>query len=155
MAGVHCFSKLTYRIVWKTTPRYMSFSQKKIRIIHEILKYLCSDNANFKAIFSHYIPGRVVIKVALFSRLYGIYFEQSSERVEYNQRLCTTTYALWGLLNWALLTGFWYKLFRVCPSNDPEPSVNILRKYNVALNRASKSIYGLASYTVCLLRTKY
>ena len=39
----------------------------------------------------------------------------------------------------ALLTGFWRKLFRVCPSNDPEPSVNIFSKYNVALNRASKS----------------
>ena len=54
-------SKTKYRIVWKTTPRYMIFSQKKIRIIHEVLKYLCSDNANFMAIFSHYIPGRVVI----------------------------------------------------------------------------------------------
>ena len=39
----------------------------------------------------------------------------------------------------ALLTGFWHKLFRVCASNDPEPSVNIFSKYNVALNRASKS----------------
>ena len=40
---------------------YMIFSPKEIRIIHEVLKYLCSDNANFMAIFSHYIPGRVVI----------------------------------------------------------------------------------------------
>ena len=49
------------RIVWKTTPRHMIFSPKEIRIIHEVLKYLCSDNANFKAVFSHYIPGRVEI----------------------------------------------------------------------------------------------
>ena len=65
------FITFKYRIVWKTTPRYMIFSPKNIRIIHEVLKYLCSDNADFMAIFSHYIPGRVIIQVALYSRLYG------------------------------------------------------------------------------------
>ena len=59
--GLRFMTLKSYHIVWKTTPRYMIFSQKKIRIIHEVLKYLCSDNANFMAIFSHYIPGRVVI----------------------------------------------------------------------------------------------
>ena len=53
--------ELTYRIVWKTTRRYIYITRTETRIIHEVLKYLCSDNANFMAIFSHYIPGRVVI----------------------------------------------------------------------------------------------
>ena len=59
--GLRFMTLKSYHIVWKTTPRYMIFSQKKIRIIHEVLKYLCSDNANFMAILSHYIPGCVAI----------------------------------------------------------------------------------------------
>ena len=61
-ASTEAETEVTYRIVWKTTPRYMIFSQKKIRIIHEVLKYLCSDNANFMAILSHYIGGRIVFQ---------------------------------------------------------------------------------------------
>ena len=56
-----CYLSFTYRIIWKTTRRYIYITRTETRIIHEILKYLCSDNANFKAIFSHYNPGRVVI----------------------------------------------------------------------------------------------
>ena len=41
--------------------RYIYITRTETRIIYEVLKYLCSDNANFMAIFSHYIPGRVVI----------------------------------------------------------------------------------------------
>ena len=63
--------KLIYRIVPKTTPRYIKFCQIKIRTINEVLQYLCSYNANSMAIFSPYIRGCVVIKVILFSGLYG------------------------------------------------------------------------------------
>ena len=52
---------LNYRIVWKTTQRYVYIMRTENRIIHEVLEYLCSDNANFMAIFSQYIPSRVVI----------------------------------------------------------------------------------------------
>ena len=55
--------------------RYIYITRTETRIIHEVLKILCSDNANFMAILSHYIGGRVVIKVVLFSRLYGTYIE--------------------------------------------------------------------------------
>ena len=41
--------------------RYIYITRTETRIIHEVLEYLCSDNANLMAIFSHYIPGRVVI----------------------------------------------------------------------------------------------
>ena len=34
---------------------------------------------------------------------------------------------LYGLYR-VLLTGFWHKRFRVCASNDPEPSVNVFSK---------------------------
>ena len=60
-----------YRIVPKTTLRYMKFCQIKIRTINEVLQYLCSYNANSMAIFLPYIRGRVVIKVVLFSGLYS------------------------------------------------------------------------------------
>ena len=48
--------------------RYMIFSPKKIRIIHLVLKYLCSDNANFMAIFLHYIPGHVVFQTIQYNK---------------------------------------------------------------------------------------
>ena len=42
---------------------------------------------------------------------------------------------MWFVLNYrALLTGFWGKLFRVCPSSDPEPSISIFSKNNITLN---------------------
>ena len=50
-----------YRIVLNTMSHYIHIMRTETRIIQEVLKYLCSDNANFMAIFSHYIPGRVVI----------------------------------------------------------------------------------------------
>ena len=49
----------------------MKFAQMKIRVIHEVSKYLCSYNANFFAIFSPYNRGRVIIEVVLFWGLYG------------------------------------------------------------------------------------
>ena len=63
----------TYRIIWKTTRRYIYITRTETRIIHEVLKKLCSDNANFMAILSRYIGGRVIIKVALFSRLFKLF----------------------------------------------------------------------------------
>ena len=60
---------LTYSTVFWNGPY---ITRTETCIIHKVLKFLCSDNANFMAILSHYIGGHVVIKVALFSRLYGI-----------------------------------------------------------------------------------
>ena len=51
--------------------RYIYITRTETRIIHEVLKNLYSNNVNFMAILLHYIGGRVVIKIALFSRLYG------------------------------------------------------------------------------------
>ena len=48
---------IIYRIVWKTTRRYIYITRTETRIMHEVFKYLCSENANFMASFSHYIPG--------------------------------------------------------------------------------------------------
>ena len=55
------FTLNDYRIIWKTTRRYIYITRTETRIIQEVLKYLCSDNANFMAIFLHYITGLVVI----------------------------------------------------------------------------------------------
>ena len=76
-------------MVWKTTRHYIYIMRTETCIIHEVLKYLCSDNANFMAIFSHYIPGRVIIKAALFSRLYSI-LKKSCHIYRYSKLMMAT-----------------------------------------------------------------
>ena len=51
------------------------------------------------------------------------------EMMEKVRKMLQGCYALFhSNINRALLTGFWGKLFRVCPSNDPEPSITIFSK---------------------------